>query len=134
MNLYGWHLSSFTKVLGSRDSTTLETAAARLNETLQKEPSRSTAMAWLRTLIEKGFPLRQDRYPQAEAADGGLLTVQMETEAHAFVVYCVMRAIAGADHLDLASESSSWAHPAVGSLYQDLASCDFTRSKNCNVK
>jgi hypothetical protein len=131
MNLYGWHLSSFAQVLGSKDSALLEAATARLSEALPEEPALSKARAWLQTLIQSGFPLRQDRPPPAEPADGGLLTVQLETEVHVAVVHCLARAIAGEDHLDLASESSDWAHPAVGSLYRELASCGFTRSKDC---
>ena len=134
MNLYGWSFPSFTQVLGSKDSAVLEAATARVSEALPKEPAFSKAKAWLRTLIESGFPLRQEREPPSEPADGGLLTVQMETEVHAVVAYCLARAIARDDHLDLASESSDWAHPAVGSLYQDLASCGFTRSKSCCVQ
>jgi hypothetical protein len=58
----------------------------------------------------------------------------METEVHVFAAYCLARTIARHDHLDLASESSHWAHPAVGSLYRELASCGFTKSKNCCVQ
>jgi hypothetical protein len=131
MNLYGWRLSSLTQVLGSKDSALLGAATARLSEALPNEPALSKARAWLQTLIERGFPLRQDRPPPSEAADGGLLTLQMETEIHVTVVHCLARAIARADDLDLASESSNWAHPCVGSLHQELASCGFTRSKDC---
>jgi hypothetical protein len=131
MNLYGWRLSSFTQVLGGKDSALLEAATARLSQALSKEPALPKAKAWLQTLIESGFPLRQDRPPPSEPADGGLLTVQMETEIHVTVVHCLARAIAREDDLDLAGESSNWAHPAVGSLHQDLASCGFTRSKGC---
>jgi hypothetical protein len=131
MNLYGWRLSSFTQVLGSKDSTLLGAAAARLSEALPNEPALSRARAWLHTLIESGFPLRQDRPPPSEPADGGLLALQMETEVHVAVVHCLARAIARDDDLDLAGESSDWAHPAVASLHQDLASCGFTRSQSC---
>jgi hypothetical protein len=131
MNLYGWSLSSFAEALGSKDSVLVEAATARLSEALPKEPALSKAKAWLHTLIESGCPLRQDRPPPSEPADGGMLTVQMETEVHVAVVHCLARAIAREDHLDLAGESSDWAHPAVGSLHQDLAACGFTRSKSC---
>ena len=134
MNLYGWSLPSFAQVLGSKDSAVLEDATARLCETLPNEPGLSKAKAWLQTLIESGFPLRQDREMPSEPADGGLLTVRMETEVHVFAIYCLVRAIARNDHLDLATESSNWAHPAVGSLYQDLSSCGFTRSESCCVQ
>ena len=55
MNLYGWSLPSFLQTLGSKDSTVLATATARLTDTLQ-EPSRAKAKAWLQTLIENGHP------------------------------------------------------------------------------
>jgi hypothetical protein len=134
MNLYGWSMPAFRQALGSKDSAVLEKATARLSETLPKEPGLSRAKAWLRTLIENGFPLQQDREPASDPADGGLLTVQMETEVHVFAIYCLARAIARNEHLDLASESSHWAHSAVRSLYQELASCGFTRSKSCSVQ
>jgi hypothetical protein len=134
MNLYGWRLSSFVQVLGSKDSAVLEAATARLQEALPQEPALSKARAWLRTLIENGFPLRQDREPPSEPADGGLLTVRMETELHVTVVSCLVRAIARPDDLNLAGESSDWAHPAAGSLYQESSSCGFTRSENCPVQ
>jgi hypothetical protein len=134
MNLYGWSLPAFKQVLGSKDPAVLEKATALISETLSKEAAQSKAKAWLHTLIENGFPLRQDRQTSLEPADGGLLTVQMETEAHVFTVYCLARAIAGDEQLDLASESSNWTHPMVGSLYRDLASCGFTKSKSCCIQ
>ena len=112
----------------------LEKATALISETLPKEPGQSHAKAWLQTLIENGFPFREDREPSLRPADGGLLTVQMETEAHVFTVYCVARAIARGDYLDLAGQSSNWTHPAVGSLFRELASCGFSKSKSCCVE
>jgi hypothetical protein len=135
MNLYGWRLSSFTQALASKDSALLEAATARLSNAFTRDPAAlAKAEAWLQTLIESGFPLRQDRPPTAEPADGGLLTVQMETAIHVAVVHCLARAIAREDDLDLAIDSSSWAYPAVGSLYEDFAACGFTRSKDCCVQ
>jgi hypothetical protein len=131
MNLYGWRLSSFKQALGSKDPALLEAATTRLSEALREEAALSKARAWLQTLIESGFPLRQDRPPPSEPGDGGLLTVQMETPIHIAVVHCLARAIAREGDLDLAMDSSSWAHPAVGSLYDELAACGFTRSKDC---
>jgi hypothetical protein len=134
MNLYGWRLSSFTQVLGSKDPALLEATTARLSEALSEESALSKARAWLQTLIESGFPLRQHRPPPSEPADGGLLAVQMETAIHVAVVHCLARAIARPDDLDLAMDSSSWGHPAVGSLYDELAACGFTRSKDCSLQ
>jgi hypothetical protein len=131
MNLYGWSMPSFTRVLGSKDPAVLDAAATRLSESLRHELARFKAVAWLRTLVNDGFPLREDRGPPAEATEGGLLAVQMETEAHAIVAYSIVRAIARPEHLDLAGESSNWTHAAVGSLYRELASCGFTKSKQC---
>jgi len=134
MNLYGWSLPAFKRVLGSKDSAVLEKASALISETLPKEPAQSRAKSWLHTLILNGVPFREDREQSSEPADGGLLTLQMETEAHAFTVHCLARAIALDGHLDLAGESSNWTHPAVGSLYRELASCGFTKSKSCCVQ
>jgi hypothetical protein len=133
MNLYGWRLDSFLQVLGSKDGTVLEAATGRLSECLD-EPNRSKGKAWLTKLIETGFPRREDRRPPSEPADGGLLTVQMETEVHVFVVHSIARAIAHDDYLDLAGESSNWQHPAIGSLYNELAACEFKRSGACPVE
>ncbi len=55
----------------------------------------------------------------------------METEIHVAVIHCLARAIDRAEDLDLAIDSSSWSHPAVGSLHNDLVSCGFTRSPQC---
>jgi hypothetical protein len=133
MNLYGWSFDSFTRVLGSKDAAVLEAATACLSKSLQ-EPNLSRAKAWLTTLIDSGFPLQRDRQPAPEPAGGGLLNVQMETEAHVFVVHSIARTIAREDYLDLAGESSNWKHPAVGSLYNELAACDFKRSGKCPVE
>jgi hypothetical protein len=130
MNIYGSSLTSFKQVLGSKDSAVLEGATECLSAAYGSHPETlAKAKAWLRTLIEDGFPLRQDREPPSEPGDGGLLTVHMETDIHAFVVHCLVRAIACDDHLDLAEESSKWAHPAVESLSRDLWNCGFTRSE-----
>jgi hypothetical protein len=135
MNLYGWRFSSFTQVLGSKDSTLLEAATARLAEAFAKDPpALAKATAWLQTLIESGFPLRKDRPPPTEPADGGLLTVQMETALHVAVVHCLARAIAREDDLDLAIHSSSWSHPAVVSLYNELMAGEFHHSGKCPVE
>lgn len=134
MNLYGSSLSSFVAVLGSNDATVLEKAMARLSELLSKEPELSKSKAWLRTLIERGCPLQEDREPPSEPDDGGLMTVQIETEVHMCAVYSLVRAIARPDDLDLSGESDSWAHPAVGSLYNELSACGFTGSKECPTK
>ncbi|MDB5338640.1 MAG: hypothetical protein JWN70_4259 [Planctomycetaceae bacterium] len=133
MNLYGWRQAAFIQLLGGNDPEVLKAASARLSETMSSEPGFSKAVMWLHTLIESGFPLRQDRQLPSVPADGGLLTVHMETEIHALVVHCIAKSIARDDHLDLATESSNWSHPAIGALYQDLVSCGFTRSKGCDA-
>jgi hypothetical protein len=73
MNVYGWSLPSFRQVLGSKDSAVLEKATALLSKTLPKEPGLSKAKAWLATLIERGFPLRQGRQPPSEGQDAFIL-------------------------------------------------------------
>jgi hypothetical protein len=133
MNLYGWSINSFTQVLGSKNAPVLEAATARLSEYLD-EPNLSKGKAWLTNLIQTGFPLRGDRPPPSECAGGGLLTVQMESEVHVSVVHSIARAIADDNYLDLAGESSSWSHPAVGSLYNELAACEFKHSGKCPVE
>jgi hypothetical protein len=133
MNLYGWSFDSFTRALGSKNAAVLDAATARLSECL-KEPNWSKGKAWLTTLIDSGFPLRRERPPSPEPAGGGLLNVQMETEVHVFVIHSIARAIAQDDYLDLAAESSTWNHSAVGSLYNELAACEFKRSGKCPVE
>jgi hypothetical protein len=131
MNLYGWSLPAFQQVLGSRDCVVLEKAAALIVETLPEETVQSMATAWLRTLILNGFAFRTE---SPKPVDGGLLLVPMETEAHVFTVHCIARAIARDDHLDLASESSNWQHPAVAALYNELSACKFHLSGKCPVE
>ena len=108
----------------------LKAATARLAECLSSEPAHSKAKAWLRTLIDDGFPLRQDRDPPAEPSDGGLLTVCMETEIHVTVVHCIARAISS----DLTVDTSHWKHSSTGALYNDSVACGFTRSKECRME
>lgn len=132
MNIYGWNLAEFRKILGSKDTAVLEKASSLISETLPKEPVRTQASAWLHTLVERGYPLWEEREP-SEAVDGDLLTVKMETEAHVVANFCLVRSIAS-DGLDLATASSHWSHPAVGMLYRELASCGFTKSSGCCVQ
>lgn len=135
MNLRGWSFPNFQQLLGSNDSAVLEKASELISETLEKEPAQQAkAKAWLRTLIQNGFAIREDRETSSEPADGGLLLVPMETEAHVFTVYCMARATARDDCLDLASESSSWHHSAVAALYDELSALKFHLSGKCPVE
>jgi hypothetical protein len=134
MNLYGWSVQSFHDVLGSNDQGVLEAAMIHLADFLKDEPALARGNAWLRTLIEAGYPLRQDRPPQSEPADGGLLTVSMETETHVLVVHSIATAIRREAFLDLSGESSFWAHPAVTAVSRELSACGFTRSKACHTE
>jgi hypothetical protein len=126
MGVYASSLSSFTKVLGSKDFKVLKAASARLTEIFSDEAARTRALAWLRTLVQDGFPLKRDREPVSEPADGGLLTMRMETEAHLPVVYCIVEAIS-TDGLTNLGEKG-WGHPAVSSLFNELRACGFTDS------
>lgn len=132
MNLYGWRIPEFLRVIGSQDPAVLKRATSRVTESLSSGPAQSQAIAWLHTLVMKGYPLRWDREQAMEPAEGELLTVQMETEVHALTVYCLARAIAREEHLEFAGESSYWKHSAVGSLYRELEACGFTRSTSCD--
>lgn len=125
MNLYGWSVDAFRGVLGSKDPAVLESAMAVLCKSLREGPSLDRGKAWLRTLIEVGHPLRRDRTPDPIPDDGGLLIVRMEAEAHAFVVYSVAQAIRREEFLDLAGESSHWAHGAVGASYGEMSGSKF---------
>ena len=133
MNLYGWHLFTFKQALGSQNKSLLNSARAHLSKTF-KEPQLSRANAFVRTLVENGYPLLSERQFPSEPDDGGLLTMQMETETHVFAVHCLARALATPEHLDLAMESSTWSHPSIGALLREVGSCGFTRSKEFNRK
>ena len=63
MNLYGWSFQSFRDVLGSRNSSVLDAAMAVLAETVRDESALNHSKAWLRTLIETGFPMYSEREP-----------------------------------------------------------------------
>ncbi len=130
MNLYGWAFEEFRQILGSGNAEVLDRASSLLAGTLQDELPRSRGLAWLRTLVEDRVPLRGERLPVQPPADGGLLTKQMENEVHAIAVDCLRRAIARGEHLDLATASSNWSHPAVGHLHRELRDCEFSRSEN----
>jgi len=130
MNIFGWSQDDFMAVVGSKDSALLEKASAILSESL-REPSLAKGQAWLRTLITEGYPFRSQREQPTEPEDGGLWTMQMETEAHAITMYCIVRAISRDEHLNLVSESSYWCHPSVGAFYREAQSCQFPSSKAC---
>jgi hypothetical protein len=131
MNLYGWSLRAFGNVLASANSSVLKAATAHFVQSQKDESAIPRGKAWLQTLIEKGFPLREARERPAEPIDGGLLTMQMETEAHVFATYSIVRAIAADDHIDLARESSDWAQPVVSAFHRELGDCRFSQSKEC---
>jgi hypothetical protein len=132
MNLYGWSLESFVKLLGSKNTTVLEAASSQICEGYKDEPERAKkAKAWLRTLINTGLPLRQDRKQPSVPADGGLMITRMETELHASVIYGIVGALARDEYLDLANQSSTYAHPSILALWDDFKYCGFTRSEDC---
>src|SRR5262249_18541504 len=93
MNLYGWSFQSFHDVLWSNEASVLKAATGHLEDTLKDESALARSKAWLRTLIEAGFPMRHERGPKPEPADGGLLTLQMETETHVCAVNSIVCAI-----------------------------------------
>jgi hypothetical protein len=131
MNLYGWSIQAFRDVLGSKDPSVLKAATEHLTESVRDEAALARSTAWLQTLIQNGFPLRYERGPRPEPTDGGLVTVQMETQTHVYAVNSLVRAIRRDDFLDLSSDSSNWKHPSVGALYRELSGCGFARSRQC---
>jgi len=115
LNLYGWSLQAFKQVVGSGNAEILEAATKHLSESLQ-EPQLSPAIAWLRMLILKGQPFR-DQLPELKIPeDGSLLAMQLETEGHIFAVNSIKRAIARPEYLDLATDSSTWEIRSVDAL------------------
>jgi hypothetical protein len=131
MNLYGWSMQSFRSVLASANASVLKAATAYFVESQKNESAITRGKAWLQTIINKGFPLREEREQPAEPEEGALLTMQMETEAHVFAIYSIMRATAADNYLDLARDSSNWAHPVVSAFYRELGDCRFSQSKQC---
>src|SRR5215469_6663797 len=117
MNLYGWSFTAFRNTIGSGDEALLQKATAQLNEAL-KEPHLSRGVAWLRTLIQKGYPLREEPAPFLPREDGGLVSVLAETETHAVVVDAIKMAIAQPDHLNLVVRSSTWVKECGASLHR----------------
>jgi hypothetical protein len=130
MNIYGWSQDDFVAVVGSKNSSLIEKASAILSASL-REPTLAKGQAWLRKLIMEGYPFRSEHKQPSEPEDGGLWTMQMETEAHAITMYCIARAISRDEHLNLASDSSYWSHPSVEAFYREAQSCQFPRSKDC---
>jgi hypothetical protein len=132
MNLYGRSLKSFIKVLGSKNSEMLTAASTHISECYDGEPELAKkGEAWLRTLINTGLPLRQDRKQPSEPADGGLMIMRMETNLHANAIHSIVHALVRDDYLDLADESSTYAHPSVRALWDDLTYCGFSHSDDC---
>ena len=134
MNIYGWSLPAFKQTVGSKDSALLDAATTGLRKYLPEEPKFLRARSWIRTLIEAGYPLANGREGPPVPADGGLVTMQMETELHAIALYAIARAIALPEHLDLATESSNWMHQSIGAFSQALSACGFARSKACRYQ
>lgn len=134
MNLYGWNIAAFKEKIGSKDSAVLKKATTLIAEALPDEPAQTAAKAWLRTLIMEGYPFREDREPTALPVNGGLMNVPMETQAHIVATYCLTRAIARPDHLDLVVDSSNWTHPSVAALNDELRACGFTKTKTCGLQ
>jgi hypothetical protein len=126
MNIYGWHFQDFRNLLGSNNSQVLKKATEILVESATEDYDPSKAKAWIRLLIEKGFTFREDRERPTEPVNGGLLTMRMETETHVSALYAIAKALAGEDAMDLSSESDTWKHPCIMSLYKDLGDCGFT--------
>jgi hypothetical protein len=134
MHLYGWSFGSFLDALGSKNAAVLSAATALLSEAIDNGATRARGQAWLKTLIETGFPLAKDRKPSPQPDGGGLMTMLVETEAHVFAIHSLVRAIARGNDLNLSEESQSWTHPAVSGLYNELASLGFSRPTNNDPK
>ncbi len=63
MNIYGWSFADFKAVLGSGDTAVLERANTLLSASVSDETYRIKGAAWLRTLIDDGYPLVKERPP-----------------------------------------------------------------------
>jgi hypothetical protein len=133
MHVYGWSFNSFIDVLASNNAAVLSAATTRLAEAIDDPATLSRGQAWLKTLIETGFPLARDRKPSPQP-DGGLLTLHMETEYHVLALHAIVRAIAGEGYLDLSEESLNWTHAAVSTLHNELASLGFSRPTSDDPK
>lgn len=125
LNLYGFEQQAVLDVLGSGDRAVLAAAVEHLSKAFRDPAVVSKAKAWLTTLIMVGCPLRTDRIVPTVGDDGGLLVMQMETEIHVFVVNSIVRAVAKADHKDLAMDSSTYHYSAVTALQRELSACKF---------
>jgi hypothetical protein len=127
MNIYGWSFDDFKAVLGSGDTAVLERANTLLSASVSDETYRIKGAGWLRTLIDDGYPLVKERPPVTCPDDGGLATVKMETGEHISAVYCLARAIARQEHLDLVLKSSLYSHGAIRSVDREMRASQFTR-------
>jgi len=131
MNLYGFSKPAFHQVLGSGDETVLQSATALFEESQNDEAACARGKSWLKTLIMHGHPLHNEHEQTKTPLDGGLLTVKMETETHAFVVYSLARAVAANVSPDLSQDSSNWTYAAISGLQSELSACHFSRSSEC---
>lgn len=134
MNLYGCRLESLTELLGSKDSAVSADASERLAKAIRNEDDLAMAKAWLGRLIDRGYPLRESR-PSIQAPESGeLLVAHLETELHALALSSLVEATLDRGGRDYSVESSHWHHSSIDALYNDLARCGFTRSRDCPVR
>lgn len=134
MHIYGWSFDTFREVLGSGDVRVLDQALEMVGKSWINEVDRPKGEAWLRTLIERGYPLCGERPPVTCPDDGGLATVRMETEIHIACIYYLSRVISGEGQLDLAGKSSFYTHGAMRSLDREMSASQFTKRMDCGVE
>jgi hypothetical protein len=135
MNLYGWKLQEFIDVIGSKSAKVLETASAHLAEKFKGRSDHADlpkAIAWLRTLINEGHPLRQDRERPTVGADGDLVVMHMEAGIHVAVINSLVVTLRREEFLNPAFDS--WSQGISSAIHKELRVCGFIGSSQCSVE
>jgi hypothetical protein len=132
VTLYSWKLQEFIDVIGSKNSVVLKAAATNLANIYKREKDNSklnSANAWLRTLINQGFPLRRDRKRPTVGAKGKLLVMHMEAGIHVAVIHSLICSL-GAKRVTF----DEWSQGIHGAIHKELRECGFLRSEKVQVE
>jgi hypothetical protein len=130
-NVFGWSFQGLKQVLRSKDAEVLRQASLMITAARLETLDQQRALTWLRTLIDDGLSLRSERPRPSLGDDGGLLTVQVETEFHALVVISLVQTIAHKQELNWTEDSSDWKHEGISAVWNEATACRFTGSDKC---
>jgi hypothetical protein len=133
--LYGWKIQEFIDVIGSKNVKVQKAALGHLREVYESPGDQAElrkARAWLRTLINKGYPLRRDRKPPIVRADGELLLMRMETGIHVAVVNSLVQALRRDEFVQPLFDR--WSQGVSSAIHNELRACGLFGSRASSVE